>query len=237
MLTIAICEDELQQQQELEALILDMGLKESINLQKYSSGEELVKAYVANKRFSIILLDMQMNELDGIETAEIIRKWDKDCLIIIITSIMEYAIEGYSVDAYDFILKPVKKEKFCKIFAKAIKEIQVRTNKIYSIKTRDKTKAIRLAEIQYIESSRKRVLVHTNDETYENNESISTVEEELVRDGFVRISRYYLVNVYYIKEIDVKTLILLSGEELKYSDKYRDKIKNEYMKFMMGVMG
>lgn len=236
MLEIAICEDDIIQQQRLEVLLFEIGLKESVNLRKFDSGERLIKSYEAGDRYSIILLDMQLNELDGIQTAGIIRKYDKNCLIIIITSIMEYAVEGYSIDAYDFMLKPVDKVKFSRVINNAVKEIQVRMNKTYLIESRDKTKAIKLSEIQFIESNRNRVIIHTNKETYTNNESICSVEKKLGKDGFVRIGRYYIVNVYHVKEIDVKKLILITGEELNYSEKYRDNIKKEYLKFMMGDM-
>jgi len=116
---------------------------------------------------------------------------------------------------------------------KAVKELQARMNKTYLIQTRDKTKVIKLSEIQFIESNRNSVIIHTNKETYTSNESISSVVDKLGKDGFVRISRYYIANIYYVKEIGVKTLILVSGEELKYSEKYRDNIKKEYLKFMM----
>lgn len=78
------------------------------------------------------------------------------------------------------------------------------------------------------------MIIHTNKETYINNESISSVVDKLGKDGFVRISRYYIVNIYHVKEIDVKKLILITGEELTYSEKFRDNIKKEYLKFMMG---
>lgn len=152
---IAICEDDKMQQQELEALILSFSLAESIELIKFDSGEELIEAYRKNQRFSIILLDMQMDGLDGIQTAKIVRKYDKNCPIIIITAIMEYAIKGYSIDAYDFILKPVKEEKFKRILSKVVKEIQVAANKVYVIQTRDKTSVLKLIEIIYIESDKK----------------------------------------------------------------------------------
>ena len=234
MLTIAICEDDRCQQNELERLIKDTGLEDSVDIEKFSSGEELVQAYEDGGRFSIILLDMQMNELSGIQTAEIIRKWDKVCLIIIITSIMEYAVEGYSIDAYDFILKPVDEKKFTRVFSKAIREIQTIANKVYTIQTRDLTLALRLSEIAYIESSRKHVIVHAEGETYINNENISSAESKLKNDGFIRISRYFLVNVNHIKVIGVKTLTLTSGEQLNYGEKFRDSIKRYYMNFMMG---
>lgn len=156
MLDIAICEDDIMQQERLEMLLFEIGLKESINLRKFDSGEKLIKAYESGDRYGLILLDMQLDQLDGIQTAEIIRESDKNCLIIIITSVMEYAVEGYSIDAYDFILKPVDKVKFGKVINNALKELQVRMNKTYLIQTRDKTKAIKLSEIQFIESNRNR---------------------------------------------------------------------------------
>jgi len=234
MLEIAICEDDIIQQERLEILLSEIGLQESINLRKFDSGEKLIKSYESDDRYGIILLDMQLDLLDGIQTAEIIRGYDKNCLIIIITSVMEYAALGYSIDAYDFIMKPVDKEKFGRVINKAVKELQARMNKTYLIQTRDKTKVIKLSEIQFIESNRNRVIIHTNKEKYTNNESISSVVDKLRKDGFVRISRYYIANIYYVKEIGVKTLILVTGEELKYSEKYRDNIKKEYLKFMMG---
>lgn len=236
MLDITICEDDIIQQEKLEKLLFEIGLKDSINLVKFDSGEALIKSYESGDRYGIILLDMQLDKLDGIQTAEIIRKFDENCLIIIITSIMEYAVEGYSVDAYDFILKPVDKNKFNRVITNAVKEIQVRMNRTYLVQTRNKTMAIRLSEIQFIESNRNRVIIHTKKESYVNNEKISSVEEKLRDDGFVRISRYYIVNIYHVKEIDVKELILTTGKELKYSEKYRDNIKKEYVEFMMGDM-
>jgi transposase len=146
MLESAICDDDIIQQKRMEKLFLEIGLKESINLRKFDSGERLIKSYEAGDRYSIILLDMLLNELDGIQTAEIIRKYDKNCLIIIITSIMEYAVDGYSIDAYHFILKPFDKEKFSRVLNNAIKELQNRMNKTYLIQTRYIIKAKKAVE-------------------------------------------------------------------------------------------
>ncbi|PKM54605.1 MAG: hypothetical protein CVV00_07455 [Firmicutes bacterium HGW-Firmicutes-5] len=236
MLTFAICEDDLLQQEEMINLIRKMGFDESLDIKTYRSGEDLIHAYEEELRFSVLLLDMKMNELDGIQTANVIRKSDKNGIIIIVTSIIEYAIEGYSIDAYDFILKPIDEEKFYKVVGKAVREVHRRTNKVYKIQTREKTKVIRLSDITYFESNKKKVLVHTKEETYENIESISAVENCLNKDGFVRISRYYLVNVNHIMEIGNTHLTLSSKEELKYSSKYKEILKSEYMKLMMGVM-
>jgi DNA-binding LytR/AlgR family response regulator len=236
MLSIAICEDDKEQQQYLEKQIEDFNILESMEILKYDSGTELIRAYEKALRFSIILLDMRMSGLDGIQTAEIVRKYDKNCLIIIITSTMEYAVDGYSINAYDFILKPVNKEKLEKVLRKAVNEIQSSMNKTYVINTRDKTTVLRLSELIYIESDKKRVIVYGLDKIYTNNENISSAEKRLSDQGFIRISRYYLVNLSHIKEIGVRNITLSTGDELCYSKKYREEIKKKYIEFVMGDM-
>lgn len=235
MLRIAICEDDKDQQRIIENLIVNEEISESYELVKFDTGEDLVKAYKEENRFSIILLDMHMDKLDGIQTAEIIRKYDKDCIIIIITVILEYAVDGYSINAYDFILKPIDKMKFIKIFKNAVKKMQDE-NKIYVIQARGKTAALRLSDIKFIESNKKSVKIHCDKEIYSSNENISDGDKKLSEDGFIRISRYYLVNMKHIKEIRTNDILLTSGDMLNYSRKIRTEIKEKYMNFLMGVM-
>lgn len=234
MYTIAICEDSREQQQIIENYITKNKIVTDYKISKFDSGESLVAAYQDDERFAIILLDMQMNELDGIQTAEIIRKYDKDCMIIIITSIIEYAAEGYSINAFDFILKPVQEEKFNLILGKAIKKLKNKINKTYVIQMRDKTKIIKLSDIIYIESDRRNIIMHCEEESLVSNENIGKVEIRLEDEAFIRISRYYIVNMHYIEEIGIKNIILTSGQSLNFSDKYRDSIKKKYMNYMMG---
>ena len=234
ILRIAICEDDRKQQQLLENYITNLKLEESYELEKFDSGEDLVRVYENGHKFSIILLDMQLAELDGIQTAEIIRKYDKDSIIIIITSIIEYAADGYSVNAYDFILKPVEENKFVKVFRSAIKKIQTENNRTYVIQTRDMTIVLKLSNIVYIESARKKINVHCEKEQYFSNEKISIVEKKLSKFVFVRISRYYLVNMAHIKKIGTNDILLSTGEVLNYSKSHQKEIKIRYMNFMIG---
>ncbi|MEA1974707.1 MAG: LytTR family DNA-binding domain-containing protein [Bacillota bacterium] len=234
ILRIAICEDDRKQQQLLENYITNLKLEESYELEKFDSGEDLVRVYENGQKFSIILLDMQLAELDGIQTAEIIRKYDKDSIIIIITSIIEYAVDGYSVNAYDFILKPVEENRFVKVFRSAIKKIQTENNKTYVLQTRGMTIVLKLSNIVYIESARKKINVHCEKEQYFSNEKISIVEKKLSKFVFVRISRYYLVNMAHIKKIGTNDILLSTGEVLNYSKSHQKEIKIRYMNFMMG---
>lgn len=237
MLNIAICEDDLNQQQTIKELLTEIGYDESFNIYIFGSGEELIQSYEDGNRYSIILLDMQMNNLNGIQTAKVIKQYDSDGLFIIITSIIEYAVDGYSIGAYDFILKPIDKDKFHSVINSAVREWQNNMSRVYIIKSRDRLTSIRLSEISYIESYKNKVIIHTNDETYIDNISITNMEKKLANDGFSRISRYYIVNISHVKEIGVNTVILSNGKELIFSEKYRDGIKKEYLNYMMGDLG
>lgn len=232
-LNIAICEDERVYQQHIESLIYNLNLSERIDLDIFSSGEDLVNAYRNNRRYSIILLDMQMKELGGIETAEIVRTYDKNCIIIIITAIIEYAVEGYSINAFNFILKPINEEKFNKILLNAIHKVKFFDHQTYIIETREKTIVLLLSDILYVESSARKVVIYGKDSIYESNENISSVEAKLEDQGFVRISRYYLINLRYVKEIRFNEILLLNDISLSYSKKFASDIKKKYMIYMM----
>lgn len=113
-------------------------------------------------------------------------------------------------------------------------KIQAKKNKTYVIQTRDTKIILKLADIIYIESNKKKVNIHCIKEHYSNNEKISVVENKLSQSGFVRISRYYVVNMKYIKKIGVNDVLLSSGKSLNYSKNHQKEIKIRYMNFMMG---
>lgn len=236
MFRIAICEDDRKQQNYIKSLFTKKEYADIQEISLFDSGEALIEAYNNEQRFSIILLDMQMNELDGIHTAKIIRKFDKNITIIIISSILEYAVDGYSINAFDFILKPVDEKKFETVIDKALKRLKDNENKVYNIQMRDVTRVVKLSDIIYFESDRRNVTIHCTDEILSNNESISVVEESLTNDGFIRISRFYLLNMKFLKEIRKDDILLMNEKTLRYSKKLQRNIKERYMNFMMGEM-
>lgn len=234
MYKVAICEDNQDQKKYIKELIEKLEIPDIQEIDTFDSGETLVEAYKRGNQYSIILLDMQMDELNGIETGEIIQRYDKNVIIIIVTSILEYAVDGYSINAFDFILKPINEMKFQKILYKAIEQLKKRINRVYKISKRDKTELLKLSEIIYFESDRKKVKIHCLDRIVSNNESISEVEESIEKYNFMRISRFYLINLAYIKEIRSNDIVLSNGEILRYSSKLQKNIKKSYMNFMMG---
>ena len=85
---------------------------EVIHTEMFSDGAEIVGRYREKGRFDVILLDIEMKYLDGMDTAARIRKLDEDVLIIFITNLARFAVRGYEVDALDFVVKPVSYPAF-----------------------------------------------------------------------------------------------------------------------------
>ena len=226
MYKVAICEDNKEQQKHTKELIEKLEIPDIHEIEIFDSGEKLVQAYKMGNQYSIILLDMKMDELNGIETGEIIQRYDKNVIIIIVTSILEYAVDGYSINAFDFVLKPIDEMKFQKILYKAIKQLKESINRVYKISKRDKTELLKLSEIIYFESDRKKVKIHCLNRIVFNNESISEVEESIEKYNFMRISRFYLINLTFIKEIRSNDIVLNNGEILRYSSKLQKNIKS-----------
>lgn len=107
MIRIAIVEDETVYKEQLIEYLkeFEQERSETLKIDTFSDGDEIVENYQA--QFDIILMDIQMNFMDGMSAAEEIRKIDSEVVIIFITNLAQYAIKGYEVDALDYILKPI----------------------------------------------------------------------------------------------------------------------------------
>ena len=112
MLHIAIAEDERSERSQLEAqirqFIEEHGLRAEIH--GFELAQPLLDSYASGEHYDIILLDIQMPGIDGMTAAASIRNVDPDVLIIFITSMAQYAVQGYKVNAFDFLVKPVTQE-------------------------------------------------------------------------------------------------------------------------------
>ncbi len=130
MIKIAICEDEKDQQELLKAYIEQIfkGLSVKYSLDVFNSGEELLENYP--KDIDIVLLDIQLGEINGMDTARKIRLLDNKVEIIFITSLIEYALEGYEVRAYRYLIKPVKYYDLKEYIINCIKEVDIKNKYI-----------------------------------------------------------------------------------------------------------
>ena len=185
MINICIVEDELSQAELLKNYINKYGnsTKQPFNITHLSDGIDLVDDYKG--QFDIILLDIQMKHLDGMAAAEKIRKVDSDVIIIFITSTVQYAVQGYAVDALGYVLKPVPYTQFEQLFEKAITRVNAKKQHVYvKVSVDDKQMKLDCDTISYIESQRNNVIIHTDDMDYTTVGPLKRFDEMLMEHGF-----------------------------------------------------
>jgi len=188
-------------------------------LEIFNSGEELLENYL--KDTDILLLDIQMGIINGMDTARKIRTLDEDVEIIFITSLIEYALEGYEVRAYRYLIKPVKYDDLKEYIINCIKEVDIK-NKYIMVKEQGSRIKIDINEITYIEVQKENLTIHTLNQIYKIKGTISNIEKEINCSRFCRCHKSFLVNLEHVKSIKQYASILENSEEVPVS-RYRFK--------------
>lgn len=221
MISIAICEDEEDQQELLKAHIKQIfkGLSVEYSLELYNSGEELIENY--SKDIDIVLLDIQLIEINGMDTARKIRVIDSKVEIIFITSLIEYALEGYEVRAYRYLIKPVKYDDLKEYIINCIKEIDI-NNKYIIVKEQGNQMKLDINEITYVEVQKETITIHSLNKVYKINGTLNNIEREIDCNRFFRCHKSFLVNLEHVKSIKQYIAILENSEEVPIS-RYRFK--------------
>ena len=211
---IAICDDEYIHQKILLKYIKKLFLRESYEVFEFSSGEDLLENYPS--KLDILLLDIQMLGMNGVETAKKIRLFDTNVIIIFTTAISDFMQEGYEVRAFRYLLKPIKYNEFSKHLSQCKNEILNKKEKYISIKEIDEgqTIIIPVNSILYVETECRITLIHTDNKTYKTRVSIKNFENKLKEHSFYRCHRAYLINLHKLNSICNNTAIIKGNEVL-----------------------
>lgn len=174
----------------------------------------------------LILLDIELPGMDGITLGKEIRQMDKDVYLVFLTSYAEYALKGYTVNAFRYLLKPLSREEMRDLLIDIYKERAMQKNIL--LKTMDGEIILPLQELIYISAEDKCTILYTRSRHYVSDKSLKNFEEQLKVSGFFRIHRKYLVNLYHHKGIQMGSVLLSSGYSLPIAKKrmpeYRQKL-------------
>jgi DNA-binding LytR/AlgR family response regulator len=195
MIRIAIVEDEQLYADQL-AEYMDRFMKETgeqIRLTFFHDGEDIAVSY--KPEYDIILMDIQMQFMDGMTAAEKIRALDQKVIIMFITNMMQYAIRGYQVDALDYIVKPVSYFSFAQKLQRAINRLPKDDVHAVTVNSAAGVYRIIAEDIYYIESEGHSLIFHTKGGDYRERGKMQDREEELAPVGFFRSNKGYLVNL------------------------------------------
>lgn len=203
----------------------------NIEVEQFTSAEEFLFKWTYESFFDVVLLDVNMEGMSGIELATEIRKKDENMIIIFITSEITYALKGYKVQALDFILKPIKEEEFNLALDNAYNKFEKsKENNNYIMLTKSKEKVkIYLNDIIYIAAFDHYIDIHTSEEIYTFKEKIGYIEKVLESDKeFIRCHRSYIINIKHVNKISTLKAYMDNGNEVSIS---KSRSKETIMEF------
>ena len=195
MIRIAVVEDESAVQEQLAGYVQRYTRQygTQFELTMFADGVEILEDY--RPVYDIILLDVEMKHLDGMETAQRIRALDAEVLLIFITNMAQYAIKGYAVGALDYILKPVPYFAFSQQLQKAVGQLTRRQRHYLAVPVDGGLRRLDSSAVYYIESEGHRIHFYTEDGDFSAPGTLKTIEEKLVGRPFARCNSGYLVNL------------------------------------------
>ena len=201
MIRIAMVEDEAAVREQLQGYIQrytrQYGTEFAVT--EFSDGVEILDAY--RPVYDIVLLDVEMKHLDGMETARRIRELDRDVVLLFITNMAQYAIKGYAVGALDYLLKPVPYFAFSQQLQKAEEKLRRRARHYLAVPVEGGLRRLDIAQIYYMESEGHRVHFYTEEGEFSAPGALKTFEEKLADLPFARCNSGYLVNLAQVKSV------------------------------------
>lgn len=243
MLKICICDDDVAFGSLLESYINEYiskidGL--NIEIDFYESGVSLTKAIIERQeRYQILFLDIEMQEMNGIETALKIRTIDRNLYIIYITSYEKYTLESFKVSPFRYIIKPVKKEEFQSILAQVVEDI-MSNKQFFFFKYQNKQYQIKCDCIVTMKSEMGRMIYIDSTEAeapFRFYGKIKEIEKELNPFLFIKVNSGTIVNLDYVNIITNDEIKMEDGETYPISRGQKQEVKKKYNNYLEKRLG
>ncbi len=233
-ISVAVCDDEKIIREYILRLIKTR--HEQCRVDLFPSGDSLL---AAQKEYDIYFLDIQMPGLNGLETAEAIRRRQKpgtarESAIVFITALKEYMGDAFDVNAFHYLVKPLDENKFGAVFSRAVRGFQRKVDnpgKYVIIKNGGVSQKIFIGDVFYFESRNNKVAVTGKDGAFEYYASLREIESA-AGSGFFRCHRCYLVNMAYIKRYNSNTIWMSNGDSVYIAQKKYPLFTKAYMSFL-----
>lgn len=210
MVHIAIVEDEDMYAEQLQKYLQRYRKEKgcSIKITRFTDGDEIAEEYAGT--YDVILMDIQMQFMDGMTAAEKIRQMDEDVVIIFITNMTEYAVRGYEVDALDYVVKPIEYFAFSRKLDRAFSRIKPKTHNYISIPTENGMKKLDLDAVLFIEIQDHTLYYHTENEYVKSRGRgvMRDMERKMQPYGFFRNNNCYLVNLKHVDSVEDSSCII-----------------------------
>ena len=233
MIRIAIVDDNLEDQKHIESCLAFLAEKDHLefSVEKYSSGDSFLFHYERN--FDVVLMDIDMPGRNGLETARALRLMDENVMLIFLTALAQYAIQGYEVHAMSYIMKPVNKYDLAMKLSRTIHRIGDGRNKRIPIYVEKTMHMVSASAIRYAEVHGHYVTWHTTNGPLTEYGSLKSAEAKLTHFPFARCCRYYLANLRYVTSV-TEDEVQLGDTHLLLSQSQRKEFLSALSKYIGG---
>ena len=231
MLSIAVCDDEVIECCNMAKRIREImeEMKIPCIIRQFRNGGELLQAL---ESFDIVFLDIIMQDLDGMKTAQAFRKKASDKILIFVSSSREYVFEAYDVEAFQYLLKPVDDRKLKSVLQKAVHKTEIRSQEFIIVSRERQKKKLFLDDIYYFEIKGRIVDVHGPEGIFAYYEQLGELEDKLQGYGFFRCHKSYLINLKYVDGYNRQEVILENGEKIVIAKRRYDRFVREMLEVM-----
>lgn len=172
----------------------------------FRDGAEIIERYPAHT--DIVFLDIEMDGLDGLSAAHALRARDEEVLIFFVTNMIQFALEGYTVNASAYIVKPLRYPLFSSHMQRALQTLEHRRERFVTLRSGREQVFVNSNKITHVETSQKRSLVHTESNSIPCSEALQSIEKKLDPSQFFRVHASFLVNLAYVDTVTPKDVIV-----------------------------
>lgn len=233
-MNIAICDDEKGACLVIEELVRKADSDAEISV--FTNPDELLNA---EDLFDLVFLDIQMEEMTGIDVAKRLRTRETQPEIVFISAVQEYVFDAFDVEAFHYLIKPVDPAKFAKVYDRVKMRIadkkknflETEEAAILSVKSKTRQYSLKMTDVLYVENQLKKLLIHTKEETIDLYGAMKDIEAQ-TGDGFFRCHRGYLVNLGHIKSYSKDEILLDNGERIMIAKERYPAFIKAYMHFL-----
>ena len=230
---IAIVEDEKDQYEYYRKMLEDWGKGNAVrlNILYVGSAEEFLFKYDRQDLFDIIFLDVCMKEMNGMELAHEIRRFDRNVQIVFLTGASEYVFEGYEIGAVRYLIKPVDESKLAGALAACMEKLKNRYEDYLTFRYLGENLKLSRNDIIYVQVEGHYLQMQTVNERYEWKDSLKEMLAKLDSDRFVMANRSIVVNLDYVNKITREECVLENGEAIPVSRGAYASLNDAFMKY------
>lgn len=227
---MAICDDAPQALDTAESMARDWAnlRGQALDIDRFSSVPDFFADY-ENGRYDILLLDIEMGAVNGVELAKRVRKGDPDVQIVFLTGYTDYIADGYDVEALNYLLKPVDRARLFTVLDKAADRLRRQEN-IITLPEQDALVRLPVHRIVWAEAERNYVVIHA-DEVHTVRMTLGELEKSL-DEYFFRTGRSFIVNLKHVQRVTRTDVVLDTGDTLPLPRGMYDALNRAIIKYL-----